>query len=43
MCVDVHGKDGLCVIEDTFLQHMVPASMTLLRRLEDELHRALLG
>jgi hypothetical protein len=43
MCVDVHGEDGIHVIEDTFLQHVVPASMTLLRWLEDELHLALVG
>jgi hypothetical protein len=43
MRVDVHCEDGIHIVEDTFLQHVVPASMTLLRRLEDELHLALVG
>jgi hypothetical protein len=38
MRVDVHCEDGIHIVEDT-----LPASMTLLRRLEDELHLALVG
>lgn len=41
MCVNVHAENGLHVIQDAFLQHMIPAGVALLGRLEDKLHCAL--
>jgi len=36
--VDVHGEDGLHVVQDAFFEDVVPAGVALLGRLEHELH-----
>jgi hypothetical protein len=38
---DVHGEDGLRVVQNAFLEHMVPAGAPL-RRLEHKLHLPLI-
>jgi hypothetical protein len=36
--IDVHAEDALHVVHSAFLEHIVPAGVPLLRRLEHELH-----